>query len=183
MINKVLEIYSIEMGKKEFHFEQDDVGALVRETVASYLYNLEKKGFTIHTEIAADLPAMDFDREALASVVINLVSNAIKFSPDQKSVSLRLYAENDRAVLEVEDQGIGIAPHEIGRIFERFYRTSHQAVAETQGSGLGLPLVKHVVEAHGGEIRVDSTPGKGSVFSVILPIVSSDIAQSDQGGT
>ncbi|MGB2907792.1 MAG: ATP-binding protein, partial [Candidatus Aminicenantaceae bacterium] len=168
MINNVLDLSRIEMGNKEFNFEPGDLSLLVRETVDSYQYHLEKKGFTVHTDITPDLPEIRFDREAMASVVINLLSNAMKFSPEHKDVSLRLSSENHQAVLQVTDQGIGIKPEELGRIFERFYRIKDKVVSETRGSGLGLPLVKHIIEAHGGEIRVESAPGQGSSFFVIL---------------
>ncbi len=171
MINNVLDLSRIEMGKKEFSFEMGDLSNLVHETVESYRYHLEKKGFTIHTDITADLPETRFDSEAMASVVINLLSNAMKFSPEHKEVTLRLYRANGQAVLQVADKGIGISPKELGRIFERFYRITGKVVSETRGSGLGLPLVKHIVEAHGGEVRVESEPGQGSIFSVILPLI------------
>lgn len=170
MINNVLDFARIEMGKKEFNFEKGELSSLVLETLDSYKYHLEKKGFTIHTDIAADLPETRFDREAMASVVINLLSNAMKFSPQKKEVTIRLYSENDNVVLKVADKGTGINPKEMNRIFERFYRIKDQVVSETRGSGLGLPLAKHIIEAHGGKIKVESEPGKGSVFYVILPV-------------
>lgn len=170
MINNVLDFARIEMGKKEFNFEKGDLSHLVLETVDSYRYHLEKKGFTIHTDIASNLPKTSFDREAMASVVINLLSNAMKFSPQKKEVTVRLYTENDNTVLQVADRGIGIDPKELDRIFERFYRITDKVASETRGSGLGLPLVKHIIEVHGGEIKVESEPGKGSIFSVVLPI-------------
>jgi signal transduction histidine kinase len=170
MINNVLDFARIEMGKKEFNFEKGYLSHLVLETLNSYQYHLEKKGFTIHADIAADFPETRFDREAMASVVINLLSNAMKFSLQKKDVTVRLYTENDDAILQVEDKGIGINPKELDRIFGRFYRIKDQVVSETRGSGLGLPLVKHIIEAHGGEIKVESEPGKGSVFSAILPV-------------
>jgi signal transduction histidine kinase len=173
MINNVLDLSRIEMGKKEFHFEKGDLPRLVSETVDSYRYHLEKKKFTVHTDIATDLPETHFDREAMASVVINLLSNAMKFSTENKQVTLRLFVENDRAVLQVRDKGTGILPGELDRIFERFYRAADKGASDTRGSGLGLPLVKHIVEAHGGEVRVESTPGEGSMFSVILPLADS----------
>jgi len=171
MINNVLDFSRIEMGKKEFNFEAGDLPALVRDTLESYRYHLEKKGFTIHTEIATPIPETRFDREAMASVVINLLSNAMKFSPEHKEVTVRLRHQADRVALQVEDKGIGIKPSEQKRIFERFYRITDKEAPETRGSGLGLPLVKHIVEAHAGEIRLESEPGQGSLFTVILPLV------------
>jgi signal transduction histidine kinase len=85
-------------------------------------------------------------------------------------VTIRLFEDGENAVLKVEDKGIGIEPKDLSKIFERFYRCEHQVVSETRGSGLGLTLVRHIVEAHGGTIGVKSVPDKGSVFTIILPI-------------
>ncbi|MCJ7582844.1 MAG: sensor histidine kinase, partial [Candidatus Aminicenantes bacterium] len=133
-------------------------------------YHLEKKGFFIEEEIASDLPEIFFDKEAMASVLINLLSNAMKFSPEKKEVKVTVYRKDDSIVLQVADKGIGISPEGRSRIFERFYRLQNRMTAESKGSGLGLTLVKHVVEAHGGQIRVESEPGMGSVFSVSIPV-------------
>jgi signal transduction histidine kinase len=169
MINNVLDFSRIDMGRKEFHFKKGDLAAVVRDALNSYRYHLEKKGFEIREEMAANLPEMEFDEEAIVSVLVNLLSNAMKFSPDRKEVSVRLFGRDKAAVLQVEDRGIGIPAKEIKKIFERFYRVKNEVVAEARGSGLGLPLVKHIVEAHGGTVKVASQPGQGSVFSVVLP--------------
>jgi two-component system phosphate regulon sensor histidine kinase PhoR len=94
----------------------------------------------------------------------------MKFSPNEKEVTIRLFRRNGQAVLQVADKGIGISPQDKSRIFNRFYRAKNDVVSETRGSGLGLTLVKHITEAHGGTIEVESESGKGSVFSIILPI-------------
>ena len=170
MINNVLDFSRIEMGKKEFNFKKSNLAQVIRDTVESYRYHLEKKGFSIQEDIATDLPEMNFDGEAVASILVNLLSNAMKFSPKDKKVTIRLFKKNDNAVLQVADKGIGISHREISRIFKRFYRSKHEIVSESRGSGLGLTLVKHITEAHGGRIEVESEPGKGSIFSVILPL-------------
>lgn len=170
LINNVLDFSRIEMGRKEFDFKKGDLSQIVRETLDSYRYHLEKKGFTVQAEISSDLPEMNIDGEAIASVLVNLLSNAMKFSPKKKEVAVRLFKENENAVLQVEDKGIGISPKEASRIFKRFYRSKDETVSETRGSGLGLTLVKHITEAHGGQIKVNSETGKGSIFSIILPI-------------
>jgi signal transduction histidine kinase len=169
-INNVLDFSRIEMGRKEFNFKPGDLAEVIRATLSSYRYHLEKKGFLIHADIAKDLPPMDFDEEAMAGVLINLLGNAMKFSPDRKEVTIRLFSRDGRAVLQVEDRGIGIPAQERERVFEKFYRVRDEAVAEAGGSGLGLSLVKHVVEAHGGTVRIEGEPGEGSLFSVVLPI-------------
>ncbi len=170
LINNVLDFSRIDMGRKEFIFAKGSLSRVVQETLDSYRYHLEKKGFQVREEIAPDLPEMDFDREAVASALINLLSNAMKFSPDRKDVTVRLFRRNGLAVIQVEDKGIGISRQDLAGIFKRFYRARNSAVSETRGTGLGLTLVKHTAEAHGGSVEVESEPGKGSVFSVILPI-------------
>ena len=157
------------MGRKEFNFKKGKLSDIVRDTLDSYRYHLEKKGFKIQAEIAPDLPELNFDREAIASVLVNLLSNAMKFSPHRKEVTVGLFKEKNCAVLRVEDKGIGISVKEISKIFKRFYRVKDKVSAETGGSGLGLTLVKHTIEGHGGRVKVESQPGEGSIFSVILP--------------
>lgn len=170
LIDNVLDFSRIEMGKKEFNIRKGNLSNTIRDTLDSYLYHLEKKGFKINTEISRELPEMDFDPEAIASVLINLLSNAIKFSTDRKEVTVRLFKDNDNAVLRVEDKGIGISPGETSKIFQRFYRVRNKVTTESSGSGLGLTLVMHIIEAHGGTIKVESKLGEGSAFSIILPI-------------
>ena len=170
MINNVLDFSRIEMGRKEFNFKKGNLPEIVRNTVESYRYHLEKKGFTIQTDIASDLPEMNFDGEAVASVLVNLLSNAQKFSPKKREVTVKLFRDDGNAVLQVADKGIGISPKEVSKIFKRFYRSKNNITSESGGSGLGLTLVKHIADAHGGRVEVESQPGKGSIFSVILPI-------------
>lgn len=170
MINNVLDFSRIEMGKKEFNLKQGNLADVIRETLELYRYHLEKKGFTIHKEINDDIPPMDFDREAMASVLVNLLSNSMKFSTDKKEVTVRLDRAGDNAVIQVEDKGIGISRKEADKIFQRFYRSENETVSASMGSGLGLTIVKHIAEAHGGQVGVDSVPGRGSVFSVFIPI-------------
>jgi len=172
LINNVLDFSRIEMGRKEFSFKKGDLAKVVRDTLESYRYHLEKKGFSIQTDIASDLPEMKFDGEAIASVLVNLLSNAMKFSPKKKEVTVKLFRDDENAVLQVADKGIGILPKEFSKIFQRFYQSKNKIVSESRGSGLGLTLVKHITEAHGGRIQVESEPGKGSIFSVFLPILS-----------
>ncbi len=158
------------MGRKEFNFKTGSLAGTVAETLESYRYHLEKKGFAVKEEISRNIPEMTFDEEAVASVLVNLLSNAMKFSPARKEVMVRLFRDGGNVVLQVEDKGIGIPPKDLPRIFQRFYRSKHEVVSETRGSGLGLTIVQHIVETHGGRIQAESEPGKGSTFSIILPI-------------
>ena len=170
LINNVLDFSRIEMGRKEFDFTKGNLADVIQDTLESYRYHLEKKGFVIHKDIAQDLPEMNFNAEAIASVLINLLSNAMKFSLKEKEVTVKLFREDGNVVLQVADKGIGIAPKDIPKIFLRFYQSENKNVSEARGSGLGLTLVKHITEAHNGRIQVESEPGNGSTFSVILPI-------------
>jgi signal transduction histidine kinase len=110
------------------------------------------------------------DREAIARSVVNLVNNALKYSAHDKFIAVKLYRTNGSVKLEVSDRGIGIARNEQTKIFEKFYRAGDPLVHNTKGSGLGLSLVRHIAEAHGGNIDVESTLGKGSKFTLWLPI-------------
>jgi signal transduction histidine kinase/tetratricopeptide (TPR) repeat protein len=170
LINNVLDFSRIDMGRKEFDLKKVYIQDVINDTLESYKYHLEKKGFIVKCDIAADLPEMRLDREAISSVLVNLLSNAMKFSPVEKKVEVRLFRGDANAVLQVADKGIGIPLEEIPKIFRRFYRTGNKIVTETMGSGLGLTLVKHIVEAHGGTIEVESDVGQGSRFTVRLPM-------------
>jgi signal transduction histidine kinase/tetratricopeptide (TPR) repeat protein len=169
LINNVLDFSRIDMGRKEFDFQKGNLAEAIKETFESYRYHLEKKGFSVRHRIDSHFPDTLFDREAISSVLINLLSNAVKFSPDKKEVTVRLLEENGRAVIQVSDKGIGIDPKEIKKIFTRFYRSKNKVSSDAKGSGLGLTLVKHITEAHGGWVAVESEPGEGTTFSVILP--------------
>ncbi len=118
------------------------------------------------------LPAVLVDAEAVSQAVLNLIDNAMKYSPDRKQLSIRVWKHNNEVAIDVADQGIGIPESEQRRIFEKFYRVNTGLVHDTKGSGLGLTLTNHVVEAHGGRIAVDSMPGSGSRFTIFLPISS-----------
>jgi signal transduction histidine kinase len=170
MINNILDFSRIEMGKKIFDFKRGDLESVIRDTLESYRYHLEKKGFSIKEEITSGLPEISFDKEDMAGVLINLLSNAMKFSPEKKNVTVKLFKEKSMVVLQVADEGIGISPEDQSKIFERFYRSKHKIVNESKGSGLGLTLVKHIVDAHSGKIKIESEPGKGAVISICLPI-------------
>jgi signal transduction histidine kinase/tetratricopeptide (TPR) repeat protein len=170
MIRNVLDMSRIERDALEFHFQSGSIAETVKSTLESYRHHLDKRGFAVREDIEGEIPPVCFDREAMASVVVNLLSNAVKFSPGLKDVSIKVFRRGQEAVLQVADRGIGIPSREAGRIFERFYRSPNAAGPDPGGSGLGLTIVKHIVEAHGGRIAVESEPGHGSVFSVFLPL-------------
>jgi signal transduction histidine kinase len=170
LINNVLDFSRIEAGRKEYDFQSTDLRELVRETLESYRYQIEQQGFTFEEKISDDLPPVTVDRESIARSLLNLVNNSIKYSSDEKYLGVNLYRENGSVKLEVVDHGIGIPRAEQQRIFEKFYRVGDPLVHNTKGSGLGLSLVQTIVKAHGGDVLVESNQGRGSKFTVVLPV-------------
>jgi len=170
LINNILDFSRIESGKKEYSFRETDVADLVRSTLESYRFEIEQNGFQFEQKIDNDLPRVYVDREAIARSLLNLVNNAVKYSATEKYLGVNLYRHNGGVNLEVVDHGIGIAAKEQPKIFEKFYRVGDPLVHETKGSGLGLSLVRHIVQAHGGAVAVESEPGQGSKFIITLPV-------------
>ena len=170
LINNILDFSRIEAGRKEYRLVPSDIGAVVRDVVESYRFAIEKLGFTLTLELAEDLPELALDPEALSQALINLLNNAIKYSPEHKAITVGVRREQDRVLLSVSDRGMGIPRSEHRRIFEKFYRVETSLVHATKGSGLGLALVQHITEAHGGHVELRSTPGEGSTFTLSLPV-------------
>ncbi len=177
LINNILDFSRIEAGRKEYEFRNTDIAELVRNTLESYRYQIEQQGFAFEENIDSNLPAVPVDREAIARALVNLVNNALKYSRDEKFLGVKLYRDNGVVKLEVADHGIGITRRDQSKIFEKFYRAGDPLVHNTKGSGLGLSLVRHITQAHGGDIAVESTPGKGSRFILSLPLTSAAAQQ------
>ena len=177
LINNILDFSRIEAGKKEYSFRETDVADLVRSTLESYRFEIEQNGFEFEQKIDNNLPPLTVDREAIARSLLNLVNNAVKYSAGKKYLGVHLYRRGGNVNLEVEDHGIGIPPKEQLKIFEKFYRVGDPLVHNTKGSGLGLSLVRHIVQAHGGQVAVESAPGHGSKFIIILPVQNSALQQ------
>jgi signal transduction histidine kinase len=170
LINNILDFSRIEAGHKEYEFRETDIAELVRNTLDSYRYQIEQQGFELDERIDSNLPPLQVDREAIARALVNLINNALKYSSDDKFLGVKLYRENGVVKLEVLDHGIGIDRHDQSKIFEKFYRAGDPLVHNTKGSGLGLSLVRHISQAHGGDIEVQSVPGRGSKFILSLPV-------------
>jgi signal transduction histidine kinase len=173
LINNILDFSRIESGKKEYSFRETDVADLVRSTLDSYRFEIEQNGFQFEQKIDNNLPQLHVDREAIARSLLNLVNNAVKYSVTEKYLGVHLYRHTGGVNLEVVDHGIGIPAKEQPKIFEKFYRVGDPLVHNTKGSGLGLSLVRHIVQAHGGEVVVESVPGQGSKFIITLPVQNS----------
>ncbi len=152
-------------------FKAIDLNALVRQTTAIHQQRAEAEGLTMTLELAADLPPIWANQDQMAQVITNLTVNAINYTPDgQIKIRTELDEDEGKALLQVQDTGIGIDPADLPRLFQRFYRGRRAVESSTPGSGLGLAISKRIIELHGGEINVDSQPNEGSTFSVRLPI-------------
>lgn len=180
LINNILDFSRIEAGRKEYEFRETDIAELVRNTLDSYRYQVEQQGFSLEENIEGNLPTVYVDREAIARALVNLVNNALKYSSDEKFLGVKLYKDQGAVKLEVVDHGIGIERRDQTKIFEKFYRAGDPLVHNTKGSGLGLSLVQHITQAHGGDIEVESTPGHGSKFTLSLPVSSPAFAPANR---
>jgi len=169
LIGEVLEFTRLENDKKKFVWETVDLVAIIRESVRLFSHQLEQLGFELLLDLPASMTLERADRDALKQTAMNLISNSLKFSPERKTLIMKLRRNGKRALWEVEDHGIGIPPKDLPHIFEKFYRGMTLDPAMS-GTGLGLTLCKAFVEAHGGEIRVESSLGHGSRFIIELPL-------------
>ncbi len=170
LINNILDFSKIESGQKTYQFEEADVEHIISDTLKTFEIMLEQNGFTINFEKPAQhLPPVIMDSNAIAQAFINLLDNAVKYSGESKEVSVRLGLQNNFVTIGVSDHGIGISEEDRSKVFEKFYRVGNTLVHDVKGSGLGLSIVKHIVEAHRGKVTVESEPGRGSTFMIYLP--------------
>ncbi len=180
LINNILDFSRIEAGRKEYDFRKTDIAELVSNTLDAYRFQIEQQGFVLEQRIDSNLPPLRVDQEAIARSLVNLINNALKYSADDKFLGVRLYRSDGHIKLEVVDRGIGIARGEQSKIFEKFYRAGDPLVHNTKGSGLGLSLVRHIAHAHGGEVEVESAPGRGSKFTLLLPLETGTQETADE---
>jgi signal transduction histidine kinase len=170
LIDNVLDFSRIEGGRRRYERTPTAVEPLVRDVVDAFAWPLTRQGFKVEVHVAPDLPEVPLDAEAVAQALGNLVDNAIKYSAERKTLVIDAALIGDELALSVADEGIGIPRAEHARIFEKFYRVGHSETQGRRGSGVGLALVRHVAEAHGGRVIVESVPGSGSRFTIRIPI-------------
>lgn len=170
IVNRILNFSQLEANRKQFRFVPLQLNDLCREILETYFSHLKEKGFDFEFEPATNLGAIQGDREAISEAIINLLDNAMKYSAESKRIIVSTGRDLDFRYVEVKDEGIGIAKKHHQEIFEQFYRAPSGDVHTTKGSGLGLALVKKIMDAHHGQVTVDSTPGKGSAFRLKFPI-------------
>ena len=163
----LLDLSRVERGTLDV--EPVDLVGLAKEVADGYTDLAEERRVRLHTELQPQL-SLRGDRAQLGLLVSNLLDNALRHTPAKGTVRIRLEAAEGRAVIQVADTGEGIPAGELSRVFERFYRVDKARARQTGGTGLGLAIVRHVAEAHGGTVRVDSELGRGSSFTVSLPL-------------
>ena len=178
LVNDLLDVSRIEAGKVALSFQPIDLKGLVNDAVTSILHQSEEdqRPVTVDLHMPDDLSSVYGDSERVRQIVTNLVDNAYKYSPEGSNVRVIVEELEDDVKVSVIDQGIGIFPDEHDKIFERFYRGENHLVMATAGTGLGLPIVKELVEMHNGRIWVSSSgvPGEGSTFTFTLPLYQSE---------
>jgi len=170
LIDNVLDFSRIERGRRRYDPVPTAVEALVRETLEAFEYPLAQQGFKAEVTVAADLPPVRLDADAVGQALANLVDNAIKYSGERRSLRVDARVENRQLAITVADEGLGIPREEQARIFEKFYRVGRSETQGRRGSGVGLALVRHVAAAHGGRVTVESRPGEGSRFTMWFPL-------------
>ena len=172
LVDNVLDFGAIERGKKIYRFEPVRLDEVVDGAARAIQYLLEQSGFALDVAVDRDLPSVSADSDALQQAILNLLTNAMKYSGDSRRIRLGLDRQNGDARIQVVDQGVGIAPGDQDHVFERFYRAPTAENRHIPGAGLGLTLVAHIVSAHGGGVRVKSSPNTGSTFTIRLPLTA-----------
>ncbi len=170
LISNLLDFASLERGERARNFETINLGQLVTKDLEAYRYQAQKDGFQVTSEVDPDMQDTFADPTAISMAFLNLLDNSVKYSGDQKMIRVVVVQKDGHIDLSVADQGPGIAPEEQERIFDKFYRGSAAATGRIRGSGIGLSITKHVAEMHGGEVLVTSELGKGSTFTLRIPI-------------
>jgi len=169
MINDLLAVSAVEAGSLELHRRPVPVGQLLASCRDAIELQAARKDIALGLDLPPEQLVLSCDFERLSQAVVNLLTNALKFSPRGSQVTLRARREAGQARIDVVDQGVGIAPAELPRLFQPFSRTSSRPTEGEASTGLGLAIVQKLVQLHGGQVLVDSTPGQGSIFSILIP--------------
>ena len=172
LIDNVLDFSRIEGGRQRYDIFPSAVEPLIQEVLEAFRYPLVQQGFKVDVAIEPDLPEVPLDPAAIRQALANLVDNAIKYSGARRRLTVSARRAGAEVRIEVADEGIGIPPAEVQRIFEKFYRVGRSETQGRRGSGVGLALVKHIAEAHGGRVSVSSRHDSGSRFTLHVPLRS-----------
>jgi PAS domain S-box-containing protein len=171
-IDDLLSISSMEVGALSIDRQKVETERLFAEVLGKVEPHMQQKSIRFDVQLSAKLPELHLDKDKIIAVVVNIVGNAAKYTPQGGRVSLKVNAEDGHLRIAVEDTGVGIAEEEIPKVFEKFFRSDDPRVQAEVGSGLGLSLAREVVRMHGGEIVVESQLNQGSTFTILLPLAS-----------
>ena len=170
LIDNVLDFSRIGEGKRTYTLRPADIGKVVASTVRAFTQYAQPEGVEIIYKADSVIPRVLADEDAVSQALLNLLDNAVKFSPERKVVRVELRRRIGEVLIQVADRGIGIPPGDLEKIFSQFYRVDEGRKVARKGAGLGLSIVKHIAEAHGGRVEVESALGEGSVFTVVIPV-------------
>jgi signal transduction histidine kinase len=170
MIDNFLTFSRMERNKKAFEMSPANPAAIANDAAEAVKTKYSTHGCQFTMDIAGNLPQIQADHDAMVTVIVNLLDNACKYTGDTKQISLKVFAEKDNVCFAVSDNGIGIARRHIRKIFDGFYQVDNSLARKVEGCGLGLSIVKFILDAHKGKISVESKPGKGSTFTVRIPL-------------
>jgi len=177
LINELLDISRIEAGRIELRRKALDLPGLIHQVADTMHPQLRAKRQALTLELAPDLPPVSGDNDRVIQILTNLVSNAHKYSPVEGALTIAAHRVGAYVRVDVSDTGIGLSPEDQARLFSKFFRAQNRATQETPGTGLGLAITRSLIEMHGGQIWVDSAPGKGSTFSFTLPLAPTAVEQ------
>ncbi|WP_437680408.1 sensor histidine kinase [Sorangium sp. So ce131] len=183
LIDRLLDWGRMESGRRVYELAEHHLGEVVEEAIHAFEPTREKRNVELEVSVDAGLPPVLCDRSALVDAIVNLLSNAYKYGGQPRKIRVSACAQSRSALITVRDNGKGIARKEHKRIFEKFYRVDDLLARQQDGSGLGLSIVKHVIRAHRGKILVDSEPGKGSTFTLVVPLRSASRTTAEQRAT
>ena len=170
LVKNLLDFSKIEEGKKEYDFKETDIAQWMIQQIENFKKDEAQKEIKIRTQIPENIPRLSIDRDALSQALNNVLDNAVKFLTDKKEIDINMKSDEGNVILEVKDKGIGISHDELDKIFDKFYQGENTPMQSVKGTGLGLTIVKHIIEAHGGKVSVESKINQGSTFSLIFPI-------------
>ncbi|MFH1006509.1 MAG: HAMP domain-containing sensor histidine kinase [Candidatus Latescibacterota bacterium] len=179
LVDNVLDFSRIEQGRKTYQLRNEDLADVARSCLDLFRYRLREEGFTVRTDIPASLRPIPLDKDGVTQALLNLLNNAVKYSGERKEIHFRIYDVADHVTVEVADRGMGMPEREQARIFDTFYRIESDRL-KVSGAGLGLTLVRHVMDAHRGRVEVESAVGQGSTFRLVFPRGKSNVKDENQ---
>jgi two-component system phosphate regulon sensor histidine kinase PhoR len=168
-IERLLDWGRMEAGKRVYESAPEHVEDIVTQALEAFDANFVGRHEPVSVDLAEGLPTVHVDRSAIVDALVNLLTNANKYSPERGKIRLTARADERHVRISVIDQGMGIARREHRRIFDKFYRSNELLSSDVEGSGLGLAIVRHVIQAHGGRVELESELGRGSTFTLVLP--------------